>query len=182
MVLGFLSSVLHTITSYRALRVKELMLQFCGLSIFPGTWFSEEKNNCISQKTHCSVSVFHSEGKIKVVHKSWDIPSVPALSAVRAPQPSAFSITVRPSVLDTLILFISLSSNYIVLYCVILHSDTILSKWVFSPLAHCHCCVFRPISHLPAFSLFCLPPLPGVCGSPCPISHRHSKPLTQITL
>ena len=47
---GFDDSCYRHSTPCGALGVKELMLQFCGLSIFPVTWFSEEKNY-ISQKT-----------------------------------------------------------------------------------------------------------------------------------
>ena len=73
MVLWFLLSVLHIITSCSAMDVKELMLQFHGLSIVPGIPVSEEKKNYISQRIfHCSVSIFHSEGKIKLLasHKT----------------------------------------------------------------------------------------------------------------
>ena len=59
--------VFHIITSGTVLGVKELMLQFRGSSIVLGIPVSEEKKNYISQRTvHCSVSVFHSEGEIKL--------------------------------------------------------------------------------------------------------------------
>jgi len=39
--------VFHIITSYNALGVKELMVQFHVSWVVPGTWFSEEKKNYI---------------------------------------------------------------------------------------------------------------------------------------
>jgi len=76
-VLCFLLSVFHHIPSYEALGVKELMLQFRGLLIFLGTWFSEEKNYT-SQKTF--TVHFHSpfRGKDKMLISQKTVPSFTA--------------------------------------------------------------------------------------------------------
>jgi len=54
----------------------------------------------------------------------------------------------------SLILFDLLASISIILYCVILHSDFILSKIKFSSLDCYSCSVFGPSSHLPPLPLF----------------------------
>jgi len=71
-VLWFWLSVFHIITSCSALGIKELMLQFHGLLIFPGTWFSKEKNYTRQRTLHCSVSASFSERKIKTVCRLQD--------------------------------------------------------------------------------------------------------------
>jgi len=90
----FLLSVFHVITSCSALGVKELMLQFHALLIFPDTWFSEMKKNYISQKT--SLFCFHLpfRGKDKTAHESRDFPFFYyRLCSVR-------SLTISPSPLE----------------------------------------------------------------------------------
>ena len=164
MVLWFLLLVFHIITSCSALGVKELMLQLHGLSVFLGTWFSQEKNY-INQQTFIvtfPVSIFHLEGKIKL--PSHEIGSFFYCLPLQCILPShlTFSARVKSSVLDTFsfIWFISFNSNYIVLHCVISHSTGIFSELVFSlSLLPLFRFVFRP-SSLP-FSPFSLPPILG---------------------
>jgi len=165
MVLWFLLWVLHIITSCSALEVIELMLQFHWSLIVLGIPVSEENNYVSQRAAHCSASVFHSEGKIKLLagHK---MSPFPFLLISVLPSCLIFSIRVKPLVLDIalshFIWFISFNSNYIVLYCVISLSTIIFSMLVFS-LAHCHRFVFMPTSLLP----FPPPPQPG-CESPFP--------------
>lgn len=52
MVLWFLLSVFHVITSRRVLGVQELVLQFRGLWIVLHTWFSKEKNYTFQGTLH----------------------------------------------------------------------------------------------------------------------------------
>ena len=87
--------VFHIITSCRALGVKELMLQFHGLLVFPGTRFSEEKNY-IFQEAHCSISIFCSERRIKTVHKSWNAPFLPSSCSCAV----VCSLVILPSMLE----------------------------------------------------------------------------------
>ena len=137
MVLWSLLSVFHIIISYSALGVKELMLQFCRLSTVLGIPFSEETKKYKSRKTSlfCFSSLF--TGKDKTAHKSQVCPFFYCLSLwCVLPSHLAFSIRVRPSVLDTFFLIfilININSNYIVVYCAILCSAIILSMSVFSP-------------------------------------------------
>ena len=70
---------------------------------------------------------------------------------------NGFSIGVRPLALgqsssQLYLILLTIILNYIVLQCVIVHSDTIFSKIVCFSSDNCRCFVFRPIS-LP-FSLF----------------------------
>lgn len=67
----FLLVVFHIITSRCALGIKELMLQFCGLPIFPGTWFSEEQRNYKSPKTSlfCFYFLFRRKDKLLGSHE-----------------------------------------------------------------------------------------------------------------
>jgi len=126
------------------------------------------------------LSLFHFgflvRGKDKTYYKSWDIPFF-YCSSLQCMLPScfAFSIRVRPLVLDTLShLFDLLSSVPIILYYIVL-SCISLSYLVnsFSPLAHC-CCLFFFLSPSPSIFLFFPSPSPGACvrGSPCSIHHR----------
>lgn len=66
------------------------------------------------------------------------------------------SVQVGLLVLETLLFYLiyQLNFNQIVIYCVILYSDIIVSKIQFSSLHCCHCSVFEPSSHLPTLSLF----------------------------
>ena len=108
----------------------------------------------------CSISIFCLEGKIKLL-RSHEMTFSFYYSSLLCVLPSrvTFSIRVRPSVLDTLSHInrsISFNSNYTVLYCIISHSAIIFST-LFSPLAHCRCFIFRPISLLfPPFPPFLL--------------------------
>ena len=67
--------VFHIITPCSALGVKELMLQFCGSWIVPGTWFSEEKNYILltPQDLVLLCFCFLFRGKDKTVHRSRDV-------------------------------------------------------------------------------------------------------------
>jgi len=56
--------------------------------------------------------------------------------------------------LSYFILFINLNFDYIVLYCVMMHSNIIFSKIKFSSLDHCCSSVSGPSSHTPALPLF----------------------------
>ena len=133
MVLWFLLSVLHIITSCSALEVIELMLQFHWSLIVLGIPVSEENNYVSQRAAHCSASVFHSEGKIKLLadHETPLFPFLLVLAVRMLPSHVTFSIRVRPSVfghsLSHFIWFITLNSSYIVLYCVILHSNILLT-------------------------------------------------------
>jgi len=99
------------------------------------------------------------------------------------PSHLTFIIRVRPSVfLDTLslILFISFSSNFIVLYCVTSHFTIIFSKLIFSfssLLLFCYWAISVPLS---------LSSRAGVHGSLHPISHRTrpnwARTMTQFTI
>jgi len=64
-----LLSVFHIITSSSAQGVKELMLQFRGLWIALGTWFSEEKNYILHTPEDSALFCFHFlfRGKDKAV-------------------------------------------------------------------------------------------------------------------
>ena len=119
----FLLSIFHMMTSCSALGVKDLMLQFHGLPVFLGTWFSEEKNYIPQGTLHFH---FPFRGKDKTVSRS-RAASFPFLLilACMLPSPLSLSIRVRPLVFWThsLILFISFNPNYIVLYFVTLHSN-----------------------------------------------------------
>jgi len=112
------------------------MLQFHGLSVVPGIPVSEEKNY-ISQKTvHCSVSIFHSEGKILFAgHETSPFSLSAHLCSMYAPSHFVFSIRVTPSVFarspSHFILFIGFNYSYIVLHFVILHSNILFSKLAF---------------------------------------------------
>ena len=81
MVLWLLVSVYYIITSCKALGVKELMFQFCGSWIVPGTCFSEKNYVlCTPQDFVLFCFCFLFRGKDKSVHRSWDIPlSLPFL-------------------------------------------------------------------------------------------------------
>jgi len=54
----FWLSVFHIIASCSALGVKKLMLQFHGLWIVLGTWFSEEKNYMLHTPEDFALFVF----------------------------------------------------------------------------------------------------------------------------
>lgn len=129
----FVISIPHRniITSCSPLGVKELMLQFWVL-------VPEEKQNYISQRTvHCSITVFCSEGKIKTVCRSRDLPFWSSDSSLLQVPYRLILLRVRPSVFGhSLILFNLLSSipiilYYIVLHRVILHFDIFFSKFVY---------------------------------------------------
>ena len=70
-VILFLLLVFRIITSCWALKVKELMFQFCGLSIFLGAFFSEEKNYK-SQKISLCCFRFPFRGKDETAQESRD--------------------------------------------------------------------------------------------------------------
>lgn len=98
-------------------------------------------------------------GKDKTAGQSWEVPStfLTISAAYVLPSHLSFSTSIRPSVFEHtfshLIWIISFDSNYILLYCAILHFDIIFSKSTFLlrwlPLFY-----FRPI-YLP-FSHFLL--------------------------
>jgi len=122
-------------TSCSALGVKELMLQFHGSLIVPV--YLSQKRRTTYPRVLC-VSIFHSEGKIELFTCQKTSPLFPfclCLQYVCSPNCLTFSIRVRPSVFGHSFShfnwFISSNSNYIVLYCVILHSSVIFSKLVF---------------------------------------------------
>ena len=58
-------SVFYIITPCSVLWIKELMLQFHGLLIVPGTW-SQNRWTTAPRRLYCSVSIFRSEGKVKL--------------------------------------------------------------------------------------------------------------------
>jgi len=60
-IYDFLLSVFQIITSCSALGVKELMLLFCGLSIFSGYQVLRREEVHIQEGFHCSVSLFRLE-------------------------------------------------------------------------------------------------------------------------
>jgi len=136
----FLLSVFHIITSYSALGVEELVLQFCGLSIVPGIYTCFRREEVLHIPQDCSLFCFYFpfRGKDETIHRSWDIPLFPFLliSAVCVlPSHLTFSISVRSLVfkhpLSHFIWLISFNSNCIVSYCVILHSAIIFTKLAF---------------------------------------------------
>jgi len=121
-------SVFHIITSCSALGVKELMLQFHGLLLFPGTWFSEEKNYITQGTLH-----FGSEGKRKLFahHEQCSLFPSAGLSKMCSLDCSTISIRVRPLLfLDTVsFLFDLLASTLIILYYIFaLHSYILFSN------------------------------------------------------
>ena len=61
----FWLSVFHIITCFSALGVIELMLRFSVLFDSSG-YFSQKRRTTSPGRLHCSVSIFHSEGKIKL--------------------------------------------------------------------------------------------------------------------
>jgi len=117
MGLWLLLMVFHIITSLSAMRVKELMHQFCGLLVVLG-YLSQKRRT--TDPGRLFISIFHSEGKIKLLagHK---MSPFPFLLISVLPSCLAFSIRVRPLVFDSLILFDLLASVPIILYYLTFH-------------------------------------------------------------
>lgn len=114
-------SVFYIITPCSVLWIKELMLQFHGLLIVPGTWSQNRRMNYSSQKTLLFRFHFPFRGKGEANWESWDCLFLPALLGV-LPGSLAYNIRVRPMVLDTLslILLDLLVSIPITLYYIVL--------------------------------------------------------------
>jgi len=132
-VLWFLLLVFHIITSCRALGVNAPILW-----IFDSSGYSSlrrEGGLHISEDCSLFCSCFLFRGKDKTARRSQDCPSSAAHLC------SVCSLAISPSTLEQglwfldthshLIWFITFNSNYIVLFCVILHSDIIFSKLTF---------------------------------------------------
>ena len=103
MVLCFLLSVFYIRTSCSALGVRELMPQFHGLSIFPDSWFSEEKNY-ISQKSSLFHFHFSFRGKNKTARETSDCPFF-YYSSPRCVLPSCLTFSFRLNKLVKSLLF-----------------------------------------------------------------------------
>ena len=116
---GFLLLVFHILTSCSALRIKELTLQVRGQFWVPGFQKRTTMTYNIPQRTlRCSVSIFHSEGEIKLFayHKmslTFAFLFVPARHL-------AFSTRVRPSVFGHTLSFYLLASTPIILHYIVL--------------------------------------------------------------
>ena len=134
------------------------MLQFHGLWIVLGTWFSEEKNYMLHTPEDFALFVFPfsvQREKIKTVHKTLSLPLFDCLAHLCSQLYHLSLLRVKPSVFRTLyfslILFDLLSSIPIILYSVvlqhvILHSNNLFSKTVCFSSDCCHYGFFRPIS------------------------------------
>ena len=119
--------------------------------------FQEELHTTYPWRTlHCSVSIFHSDGKIKLsaYHETSLFFAFLLILAIHL----TFSIRVRPLVLGHSLLLYLLASIPTVLYCivlqcVILHFDILFSKLVCFSSDRCHC--FQ--AHLLPFPAFLFP-------------------------
>ena len=114
-VLLFLLSVFHIITSCSALGCKCSCSRFIVCLYF---WVhgSQKRRTTPVRRLSLYHICFPFKRKDKTAPKSWNYPFFYCLS-LKCLHPShlKFSIRVKPSVLDALILFISFSSNYTVL-------------------------------------------------------------------
>ena len=146
-------SIFHIIISCKAQVIKELILQFCGLTAFqiPG---SQKRR----RTTYPREFIFREADKLREEvtgsHSLALSHLLPGCAWVCSPA-KRLQFKVGLLVLNTLslILFISLNFNYIVLYCVISCSDIIFSIIKFFSLDCCRCSVFGPTSHLPSLPL-----------------------------
>ena len=131
---------------------------------FPG--LRREAWTTISRRLHFSISVFHSKGNVKQTQNHET-----SLCAL-------WLLCLQHWRLQFWKLSLFCILHHIILYCIISHSASTLSKLSFFPLAH-RCCFFsfRPISlPLP----FPSPYFPGVwiCGSCCSLVTEPGQTVT----
>ena len=121
MVLWFLLSVVHIITSHSALGDKELLLQFCRLLIVQVPALRRERVNYSSQKT--SLFLFPFRGKDRTDWESQDCNPFSFCLPLRCELPShlTFSIRVKSLVFGHSHLFDLLTTIPIILFYLTFH-------------------------------------------------------------
>jgi len=130
MILWFLLLVFHIITSCKARGIKELILQFCGLTTFwiPG---SQKRRRTTYPRRLCI-----QRGRYimeEVVGLSCLLPGSVWLCSPAMHLQFRVWLSGLDTLLSHFLWFTILNSNYFVLYCVILHSNIVFSKINFPP-------------------------------------------------